>query len=150
VETQIVGFHEDAGGEWVADLACGHRQHMRHRPPWQSRPWVLADEGRAAKLGAAIDCPLCDAIRLPPDAREYKRTQTFTESTLPSGLRANHRTKPGTWSRIVVHEGQLEYHVRGRVHLLGPGDVGIVEPEIVHHVTPVGTVRFHVEFWRVD
>jgi hypothetical protein len=34
------------------------------------------------------------------------------------------------------------------VHVLGAGDVGIVEPEIAHHVTPIGAVRLHVEFWR--
>jgi hypothetical protein len=58
--TVIVGFHQDAAGDWVAELACGHAQHMRHRPPWQSRPWVETEAGRAAKLGAAIDCLKCE------------------------------------------------------------------------------------------
>ncbi|EPN68410.1 hypothetical protein A245_03798, partial [Pseudomonas syringae pv. actinidiae ICMP 19096] len=22
-------------------LSCGHTQHLRHQPPWQSRAWVL-------------------------------------------------------------------------------------------------------------
>jgi hypothetical protein len=57
--TIITGFHQDADGDWVADLACGHRQHVRHRPPWQSRPWVASEAGRAAKLGAPIECPAC-------------------------------------------------------------------------------------------
>ena len=25
---------------------------------------------------------------------------------------------------------------------------GVVEPEVCHKVTPIGAVRFHVEFWR--
>jgi tellurite methyltransferase len=148
MQTTIVGFHQDAEGHWVAELACGHGQHMRHLPPWQERPWVVDPEGRAAKLGASIDCPPCDAVRLPPDAREYRRTPTFTETTLPVGLRADHRTKPGTWARIVVEQGRLAYHVRGRVHVLGPGDAGVVEPEVPHHVAPMGEVRVHVEFLR--
>lgn len=57
--TTIIGFHSDSDGAWVADLACGHSQHVRHRPPWESRPWTLTEAGRAAKLGAAIECPLC-------------------------------------------------------------------------------------------
>jgi hypothetical protein len=57
--TVIAGFHRDEAGDWVAELACGHTQHMRHRPPWQSRPWVMTEAGRAAKIGAAIDCPAC-------------------------------------------------------------------------------------------
>jgi hypothetical protein len=59
--SKIVGFHQDAEGHWVAELACGHNQHMRHDPPWQSRPWVLTDEGRATFIGTEIPCKQCDA-----------------------------------------------------------------------------------------
>jgi tellurite resistance-related uncharacterized protein len=150
METTIVGFHQDDAGDWVAELACGHGQHVRHRPPWQERPWVTTEVGRQGKLGARIECSVCDAIRLPLNAREYKRTATFTEQTLPDALRADHRTKAGTWARIVVSEGQLEFHSRGRVRVLGAGDAGIVEPEVPHHVTPLGAVRLHVEFWTAE
>jgi len=37
---KIVGFHQDENGDWVAELECGHGQHVRHKPPWTSRPWV--------------------------------------------------------------------------------------------------------------
>jgi hypothetical protein len=63
--TTIVSFRQDAEGDWIADLACGHSQHVRHRPPWQVRPWVEQETGRAAKLGTEIDCPLCPAPRAP-------------------------------------------------------------------------------------
>jgi tellurite resistance-related uncharacterized protein len=111
---------------------------------------VTSPEGRAAKLGQPIDCPLCDARELPEGAREYKRTTTFTEATLPEALRKEHRTKAGTWGRIVLDAGRAEYHVRGRVHILEPGRPGIVEPEVVHHVVPLGPVELHVEFYRVE
>jgi hypothetical protein len=42
---RIIGFHEDTEGHWVADLECGHAQHVRHEPPWQERSWV-PDAGR--------------------------------------------------------------------------------------------------------
>jgi len=29
----IIGYHLDDQGDWVADLACGHGQHVRHQPP---------------------------------------------------------------------------------------------------------------------
>jgi tellurite methyltransferase len=60
VEQPIVGFHQDAQGDWVADLACGHGQHVRHRPPFTLRPWVVTEEGRRSKLGARLDCVVCD------------------------------------------------------------------------------------------
>lgn len=148
METTIVGFHRDEADDWVAELACEHSQHVRHRPPWTLRAWVTTEEGRRSKLGAVIDCPLCDGLTLPSTAREYRRTPTFTEETLPAALRSEHRLKPGTWGRIVVEMGELEYHVRGRMQLLGPGRDGVVEPEVVHRVEPRGAVRLHVEFWR--
>jgi hypothetical protein len=57
---KITGFHRDEEDHWVAELACGHTQHVRHNPPWQSRPWVTTSEGRASKLGQLLDCKKCD------------------------------------------------------------------------------------------
>jgi hypothetical protein len=57
----IVGFHQDDQKDWVAELACGHNQHVRHRPPWTLRPWVTTAAGRQAHLGQQLDCKLCDA-----------------------------------------------------------------------------------------
>jgi hypothetical protein len=58
---KIVGFHPDEVGDWVAVMACGHGRHMRHKPPWEDRPWVLAPEGRQRLLGMEVDCSTCDA-----------------------------------------------------------------------------------------
>jgi hypothetical protein len=55
----LLDFHQDAQGHWVADLACGHSQHLRHQPPWQNRAWVLAAEQRQARLGKAFPCGWC-------------------------------------------------------------------------------------------
>jgi hypothetical protein len=57
----ITDFHTDEEGHWVADLACGHQQHVRHTPPWQNRPWVMTVEGRAKMLGQVLDCKFCVA-----------------------------------------------------------------------------------------
>jgi hypothetical protein len=59
IDRSIVGFHQDAEGDWVADLECGHGQHVRHDPPWQNRPWVTTVEGRAGFLGSRLKCVLC-------------------------------------------------------------------------------------------
>jgi hypothetical protein len=56
----IAGFHLDAHGDWVAELACGHNQHVRHNPPWTRRPWVTTEEGRARFLGERLACVKCD------------------------------------------------------------------------------------------
>jgi hypothetical protein len=56
---RVVGFHLDDEGHWVADLECGHAQHVRHDPPWQVRPWVMTEAGRREHLGMVLECPLC-------------------------------------------------------------------------------------------
>ena len=61
----ITGFHQDDHGHWVAELACGHNQHVRHDPPWQLRAWVLTDEGRRTRLGEMLNCVRCDEERTP-------------------------------------------------------------------------------------
>ena len=57
----IVGFEQDEVGDWVALLECGHRQHVRHRPPWQEREWVVTAEGRQGRLGAPPECIACES-----------------------------------------------------------------------------------------
>lgn len=56
---KIVGFHLDEEGDWVAQLECGHHQHVRHRPPWILRPWVVTAEGRAGRVGELLNCAKC-------------------------------------------------------------------------------------------
>jgi Protein of unknown function (DUF3565) len=57
---KIVGYHQDEYGDWVADLACGHGQHVRHQPPMTNRPWVLTEAGRTEYLGTILNCKKCD------------------------------------------------------------------------------------------
>lgn len=68
---KIVGFHIDEDGHWVAQLECGHTQHVRHNPPWTHRPWVTSAEGRAQVLGRELDCRKCDecVTDAPPEPR---------------------------------------------------------------------------------
>jgi len=60
MEQRIVGYHQDVERHWVAELECGHDQHVRHDPPWSQRPWVTTSEGRARHLGELLACRKCD------------------------------------------------------------------------------------------
>ncbi|HEX5637908.1 MAG TPA: DUF3565 domain-containing protein [Gammaproteobacteria bacterium] len=72
MQQRIIGFHQDEEGHWVAELACGHNQHVRHIPPWINRPWVVSAAGRAGMLGVELACKLCDEppAQVMPDHRE--------------------------------------------------------------------------------
>jgi hypothetical protein len=61
IEREIVAFHQDDQGDWIAELACGHRRHIRHRPPWTNHPWVTTAAGRASKIGQRLECAPCSA-----------------------------------------------------------------------------------------
>jgi hypothetical protein len=68
VDRSITGYHQDDEGHWVAELECGHQQHLRHNPPWVNRPWVTTAAGRTAALGTPLDCRKCDS----PGAEEIQ------------------------------------------------------------------------------
>jgi hypothetical protein len=55
----IIGYHQDELNDWVAELTCGHNQHVRHNPPWINRNWVITVEGRLSKLGETLICKKC-------------------------------------------------------------------------------------------
>jgi hypothetical protein len=56
----ITGYHLDDENHWVAELACGHNQHVRHQPPFINRLWVITAEGREKMLGYELNCVRCD------------------------------------------------------------------------------------------
>ncbi len=60
MQQKITGFHLDEMDDWVADLECGHTQHVRHQPPWQNRLWVISEKGRAKHIGMQLQCKKCD------------------------------------------------------------------------------------------
>lgn len=64
MQQAIIGFHLDEEQHWVAELACGHDQHVRHTPPWQNRPWVMTKQGRKEKLGMLLDCKKCEKCEI--------------------------------------------------------------------------------------
>jgi hypothetical protein len=66
MQQPIIGFHTDDQGDWVARLACGHHQHVRHIPPLVERQWVTSEAGRASMLGHRLGCKKCDE-RAPAD-----------------------------------------------------------------------------------
>ena len=67
MEQKITGFHLDEENDWVAELKCLHGQHVRHKPPFINRPWVVSEQGRNSKIGAELNCVKCDANEPPDD-----------------------------------------------------------------------------------
>ena len=88
---------------------------------------------------------------LPGHVERYGGTPEFSERSVPANLLRSHRTKAGTWAKIVVLEGRLLYRVLepGIEEIeLSPERPCIVEPEVAHEVEARGRVRFRVDFYR--
>ncbi|MBK9584321.1 MAG: DUF1971 domain-containing protein [Alphaproteobacteria bacterium] len=86
---------------------------------------------------------------LPDHVQQYSTSPVFTEETVPKGLLKNHNTKSGVWGLICVSEGELEYTIEDKeVHILNPNKKGVVEPEIKHHIKPLGSVSFYIKFFK--
>jgi tellurite methyltransferase len=146
----IVGYHVDDANDWVAELNCGHGQHVRHRPPFQLRHWVTLREGRQSRLGTSLDCPLCDRGELPDGLRFVRRSPEWGEATIPKGLLSDHKLADATWGVITVHRGTLRYVVSSLPPIdqtLGAGMKGTIPPEVAHRVHAIGVVRFSIDFF---
>ena len=135
----------------MAELACLHNQHVRHRPPFREAPWVLDDGERAARIGALLECPLCDRAELPEGLAVTRTTDTWDEHTMPAALRRAHRMAAATWGRIRVEQGRLRFVAATEPPLeveVGPEAPQPIPPEVEHFVEPLGPVRFAVEFLK--
>lgn len=151
VDRRILSITLEAADSGVAALDCGHRRHIRHRPPLERHPWLLDPAERDARVGQRIECARCDQLELPAGATCYKQTPEFTTATIPPGLLRDHTLKAGTWAQIVVLAGQLRYTLAAplqRAQVLTPGVVGVVPPELPHAIEPLGEVRLRIDFYR--
>lgn len=142
----IIGFDVDAVGDPRALLSCGHPQHVRHRPPFISRPWVTSEEGRRGMLGERLNCVRCERFELPAHFVVEREISIDTERTAQVDPRAR-RTEPGCWARIVVLEGRVRYSAEAPdVDMtLGPGGRAVVVPETCYRVEPLGRARFVIQ-----
>lgn len=86
MKQKIIGFRQDNELHWVADLFCGHSQHVRHDPPWMERPWVLTENGRNEKIGMDLDCKRCEELSRAVISYCYDRLKTAYEDAGVSGL----------------------------------------------------------------
>jgi hypothetical protein len=138
VQRRIVGFHQDEAGDWVAGLSCLHRQHVRHRPPFQNRPWALDEDERSRRVGTVLDCPLCDRAEMPAGLEVVRTAGPFDNESLPPGLRGAHSVADGRWALLRAVRGSvdlaLEVSPPSHRHL-DAGDQQPIPPGVPHRVT---------------
>ncbi len=158
-------------GTYNGNPAAEHIKHATAIPPemfdrwlalWKETTGELLPPEHAAELqrmAGRIAESLKSAIRFHlgqptvgrPGSRArskpYSSSPVFDQDTLPQALRRQHSTKAGTWGVIRVLAGEARLHLAdGGVRTLSREAPGIVSPEQVHWVEPVGPVRLQVDF----
>lgn len=91
------------------------------------------------------------ALELPDGLTLARTTPVFDEGSVPVGLLSAHQVAEGVWGRVVVKTGALDFVFEDAptdvIHLAA-GDHQVIPPQRPHHVQPVGSVTFCVEFHR--
>ena len=149
VSRTIVGFVVDELGDWAVLLECGHRQHVRHRPPFRVAPWIENATERERHIGRTLDCPLCDRCEVPAGLTVVRTTPTWDQRTMPPALRRAHRVASGTWGRLRVESGALRFVARTEPVtdvVVGSGAAHGIPPDVEHYVEPLGSARFAIDF----
>jgi tellurite resistance-related uncharacterized protein len=149
VQRSINGYHEDELGDWVAELSCLHNQHLRHRPPFLVREWVLSETGRSEHLGTAIECPLCDAAELPADLELARTAGPFDATSIPAALRKAHLIAERTWGVLRVLDGHVILQMATEPPFerrLRAGDEQPIPPGVHHQLVVDAAVSLVVDF----
>ena len=142
--TRWLTMWEQTTREMLAPEAASAMQAKAHRI---SESLQLAIRFRTPAQRQAVEAmtPASEGASKP-----YRSTPVFDAETLPAALRRAHSTKPGVWGVIRVLEGAVCYHVEdgsAPPAVLTPANPGLIHPEQLHHVEPVGAMRMQVEFY---
>ena len=85
---------------------------------------------------------------------KYKTLPTWSETTLPKTFQTKHNTKAGTWGKITIEAGQLQYESLDEAGavlattVLTPDHCDfLIAPGVWHRVEPLGEVQCFVEFY---
>jgi tellurite resistance-related uncharacterized protein len=97
--------------------------------------------------------PVAPRGELPPSSVAYRTIGPFGARTLPTGLRAEHRLKEGTWGVIELSEGSLRFvwddEAGGADEVVAPARI-VIPPRVPHHVEGDGPFSLTIAFNRAD
>lgn len=147
----ITGFGIDTEGDWFAWLSCGHRQHVRHRPPFIDRPWVTTRAGRDSRMGWPLNCVRCDRLEWPNNLVLQCSTDGLSDTDNLQALLRPYAEAAGAWLSIAVERGSLHcvmdpLALDCRVTSDSPG---IVPPQTEPRIMPDGDAVFSLQRWQV-
>ena len=88
---------------------------------------------------------------LPEGVEKYAESPLFTAGKVPESLQKSHSTKEGTYARLVVTAGEVQYFKVGEktpLSTIKTGDAFIILPAEEHFVKVTDDAEFFLEFCR--
>ena len=89
---------------------------------------------------------------LPNGVEAYRKTDIFTDNTVPSALLRDHSTKKSVWGLLHVIRGEVTYCITEpgaeEIVVLSPNQCGVIAPEQKHYIEVDQGTEFFVEFYR--
>ncbi len=88
---------------------------------------------------------------LPEGVKKYAESPLFVAGKVPESLQKSHSTKEGTYARLVVTAGEVQYFVVGQNDPLATirvGDTFVILPAEEHFVQVTDDAEFFLEFCR--
>lgn len=150
MQRTILGFGRDAEGDWAARLACGHNRHVRHRPPFINRPWVIHAAGRASWLGRSFDCLRCDRLEWPVRILEHRAPDEVFKLDCNDVLA--YRAAPNRdWQKIEIESGcaMLSIELLQIEQSLCSGSVTAIPPTLAFHLKALTAARGRIRLYRL-
>ncbi|GAA0277536.1 hypothetical protein GCM10009127_17930 [Alteraurantiacibacter aestuarii] len=87
--------------------------------------------------------------QVPENLQALREIGPFNADTIPRGLLAEHRLKPGRWARLCLSEGELDFvwddGSNTSEHLVAPAVI-MVPPERPHHLELMGDISVTITF----
>lgn len=83
-------------------------------------------------------------------AEPYSSSPVFDQDSLPAALRSQHTTKAGVWgvARMLEGRARLTFIDPPSQSIIDPDNPGVLPPEQLHFVEPLGAMKMQVDFYR--
>jgi tellurite resistance-related uncharacterized protein len=114
---------------------------------------VLDAAARQARIGAALDCPLCERAEMPEGLVKVEQVGSWDEMTFPPGLQQHHLSATGRWERLCVLDGQVGIGFDQAGESPGPpvqvhaGGCQVIPPAVSYRVILAAPARLELERW---
>ncbi len=152
MDQNIVRFHQDEEGCWVANLICGHCQHVRHNPPWVNRPWISTEATRELYIGQSLNCLKCNMPNIPSSAKQIKCSEQYDQQSLHQQFVGAQVNNSDFWIKVIIFEGELVYRRLTEIphgYVVDSEYSAVIEPRMKYILRSKGPVRFKFQYYQV-